>query len=259
MSDGNGFWRLFHNDLAAALSRSDLCWELARVYLALADLTLGYGKQKDTVSLSQIAEVAGMRRNNVARTLKQLKALGLCGQSKTRTQKVVRWVTWPPPAIKVDTAIGSDNTSGIKTDTNTGIKGGINVDTHQDTKKKEKKIDVLFSEFWNTKGNLSIIQSMTPQRKKQLDTRMREKLFADNWCAIIDKLSASTFCTGHNDRGWKADIDWVLKNSTNYAKVIEGKYDNTLGNNANPDKNQFATHPATDNDLARLEAEGAFT
>lgn len=54
---------------------------------------------------------------------------------------------------------------------------------------------------------------------------MQEPLFADNWQQIIDKVSASSFCTGQNDRGWKVDLDWLLKNSGNYAKVLEGKYD----------------------------------
>lgn len=83
-----GFWRLRHDDLAAVLARHDLTGEQLRVFLALADLTLGYGKARDVVSLSQIAERAGMyamqpdgaRRpdcSHVARALKRLKERGL--------------------------------------------------------------------------------------------------------------------------------------------------------------------------------------
>ncbi len=57
---------------------------------------------------------------------------------------------------------------------------------------------------------------------------MHEPLFSDNWKVIIGKVSASTFCTGHNDRGWKADIDWLLNKVQNYIKVLEGKYDNKV-------------------------------
>jgi len=33
----DGFWRLSHDDLAAVLARTDLKWETARVFLAMAD------------------------------------------------------------------------------------------------------------------------------------------------------------------------------------------------------------------------------
>lgn len=39
------------------------------------------------------------------------------------------------------------------------------------------------------------------------------------------KAQASSFCTGLNDRHWKADFDWLL-NESNLVKVLEGKYDN---------------------------------
>lgn len=86
-----------------------------------------------------------------------------------------------------------------------------------------------FVEYWNSKGNLREILKFSDQRKTKLKTRMAERLFADNWRQVIDKISASRFCTGHNGRKWKADIDWILKNSTNYTKALEGKYDNNEG------------------------------
>ncbi|MEF2864404.1 MAG: hypothetical protein U0N76_08650 [Eubacteriales bacterium] len=39
------------------------------------------------------------------------------------------------------------------------------------------------------------------------------------------KAQSSSFCTGQNDRHWKADFDWLLLES-NLVKVLEGKYDN---------------------------------
>lgn len=39
------------------------------------------------------------------------------------------------------------------------------------------------------------------------------------------KAQSSSFCTGQNDRNWKADFDWML-NESNLVKVLEGKYDN---------------------------------
>lgn len=47
------------------------------------------------------------------------------------------------------------------------------------------------------------------------------------------RAQASSFCTGQNDRHWKADFDWLL-NENNLVKVLEGKYDNPA--EAAPDK-----------------------
>lgn len=79
--------------------------------------------------------------------------------------------------------------------------------------------------YWNTKNNLTPIRKFTDQRKEKLKIRTTENLFVENWQNIIDKISASSFCTGDNERGWKADIDFLLANDTNYIKVLEGKYD----------------------------------
>ena len=33
----------------------------------------------------------------------------------------------------------------------------------------------------------------------------------------------SPFLMGHNDRGWTADLEWLVR-PTNFAKVLDGKY-----------------------------------
>lgn len=50
---------------------------------------------------------------------------------------------------------------------------------------------------------------------------------------VFRKAQSSSFCTGQNDRHWKADFDWLL-NESNLVKVLEGKYDNPAA--AKPDK-----------------------
>ncbi|MFB3891138.1 MAG: DnaB-like helicase C-terminal domain-containing protein [Phycisphaerae bacterium] len=68
----DGFWRVPHDELSALLRRRDLLSETARVYLALADLTWGYGKARDIVSIGQVGELAGIERPNVARAFRDL-------------------------------------------------------------------------------------------------------------------------------------------------------------------------------------------
>lgn len=42
---------------------------------------------------------------------------------------------------------------------------------------------------------------------------------------IFDRAQSSRFLRGDNNRGWKADFDWIT-NKTNWVKILEGKYDN---------------------------------
>jgi len=44
-----------------------------------------------------------------------------------------------------------------------------------------------------------------------------------HWREFFDQVAASPFLSGQNDRGWKANIDWVL-NETNATKILEGNY-----------------------------------
>ncbi len=144
-----GFWRLDHDDLAAALARRDINGETLRVYLALADLTLGYGKACDVVSLSQIADRAGLyttngnghreyRRGHVARALRRLWQKGLYEQERAGGQAVCRSVVWPapPPDAAAQTGtganVGSSHRAPTATDTATSL------GTHQDSKTKKK-------------------------------------------------------------------------------------------------------------------------
>lgn len=46
----------------------------------------------------------------------------------------------------------------------------------------------------------------------------------DYWRSVIDKINQSDFCKGANDRGWKANFDWLIQIDT-AVKILEGKYD----------------------------------
>lgn len=97
------------------------------------------------------------------------------------------------------------------------------IDTETTAKNtKETTVNhVVFMNYWNSKDNLPKVNAFTSTRKRQLIARLKEPVFADSWQQMIDKLSVSPFYTGENDRKWKANIDWILKNDTNYIKILE--------------------------------------
>ena len=42
---------------------------------------------------------------------------------------------------------------------------------------------------------------------------------------MFNKAESSNFLKGGNDRNWTANFDWLMKDG-NFAKVLEGNYDN---------------------------------
>ena len=83
--------------------------------------------------------------------------------------------------------------------------------------------DTDFVEKWN-KSLYPKIKMLTEQRKIKLRARLNEKDFVDNFNKILKLVKETPFLQGDNDNGWQADFDWIIKNDTNYIKVLEGKY-----------------------------------
>lgn len=62
--------------------------------------------------------------------------------------------------------------------------------------------------------------ALTPKRRQHIAARLRERPLAA-WEPILRALAASPFHTGENDRGWRADLDWLTRNSENGLKLLE--------------------------------------
>jgi len=87
-----------------------------------------------------------------------------------------------------------------------------------------EKIKTLYNTFCLS---LPQVRAMSEKRKRHLRARWRQ--LAGDLTAFEEafrKVEASDFCKGKNDRGWRADFDWLIKNDHNMVKVLEGKYDN---------------------------------
>jgi len=82
-------------------------------------------------------------------------------------------------------------------------------------------------ELYNTIcKSLTPIRSLSENRKEKIRTRWKQLDFnIDNFKKVFEIVENSSFCKGSNDRGWKADFDWIFKNDENIIKVLEGKYD----------------------------------
>ncbi len=122
-------------------------------------------------------------------------------------------------------------------------------------KEKIREPEQAFVDYWNSKGNLPTVKLLTAQRRAKLRARFAEPLFSEHWRGIIDKTAQSDFLTGKNDRGWKATFDWLAKNEGNYAKILEGNFDNrtiTQENDFGPGGIAFPTRDVTEEEGRKL-------
>lgn len=88
--------------------------------------------------------------------------------------------------------------------------------------------------IWNDMAeavSLPKIQRLTEPRSRALKARLSECEGIEGWRIAIAKVRDSPWMHGKNDRGWRADIDFILK-PRSFTKLMEGSYDST-GNNQN--------------------------
>ena len=74
---------------------------------------------------------------------------------------------------------------------------------------------------------LKAVRNISAERRGHLKKRFANKDFKNNWQVILDTIPQYSFLLGENDRKWAIDYDWLIKNDTNYVKVLEGKYSTT--------------------------------
>lgn len=78
---------------------------------------------------------------------------------------------------------------------------------------------------WNataTRRRLPIAKSLTPVRRRQIKARLADGGIV-GWREALRAVEASPLCLGENDRGWRADLDFVCQPKS-FAKLREGSY-----------------------------------
>lgn len=99
---------------------------------------------------------------------------------------------------------------------------------------KSQKIDyAAVKEYWNrkhdeTKSAMPPITLMTENRKVMVKARVRQcKGDVKTLYRVIDIAMASDFMNGNNKHGWLGKFDWIFGNEQNFAKVLEGYFNNS--------------------------------
>lgn len=118
-----------------------------------------------------------------------------------------------------------------------GTPGKREVNLIEESKKEERRKKrgesavalPRLAEIWNQhRGSLPEVKGCNGSRRKHAEARWREEPDAERWAAVVQRLARSPFCTGDNDRGWRADFDFLIRPETKH-KADEGKYDERGG------------------------------
>ena len=91
---------------------------------------------------------------------------------------------------------------------------------------------------------------ITAKRKRAIKARLKT-YSREEIIKVFRLANESNFLCGDNDRGWKADIDWLL-NENNMIKVLEGRYTN---NSSSKPKNSWHSVNSSTRDKQYEEVE----
>ena len=124
------------------------------------------------------------------------------------------------------TEITTNNTTNINPNTNTVV----------------QTLREVVDLFNTTCVSFPKVTALSADRQKHIAARLKQ-YGVEKMKLVFQKAEASSFLKGENNRKWKANFDWLI-NETNFAKVLDGNYDDKRGNGANGDTGD-SLKPAT--------------
>lgn len=123
--------------------------------------------------------------------------------------------------------------ANVNVNANANVNDNVNAN---DIKEIPNNVQDVVDLYHTLCPSLPKVRVITNKRTKAIKSFLKQ-YDIDTIKEAFEKAEASDFMKGQNDRGWKADIDF-LTNANNVAKVLEDKYknkqtDTTTGTNNN--------------------------
>ena len=101
--------------------------------------------------------------------------------------------------------------------------------------------------------SLPKVTAMSDNRQKAIAARLKTYT-VDQFREMFTKAENSAFLKGSNNRNWTANFDWLVKDA-NFAKVLDGNYDNTISTVATGNQTSKTTTSKTTTSKTTQEFE----
>lgn len=85
-----------------------------------------------------------------------------------------------------------------------------------------KEVEWFLKNYHETCVSLPRVMKLSDKRRKAI-LKILNKFSKDDILDCFDRIEESDFLIGNNDRGWKADIDFILREDK-FINILEGKY-----------------------------------
>lgn len=125
------------------------------------------------------------------------------------------------------------NNSNIKTEDVANKQQVLFTDNNTNNKEVlevRKRAEKFMADYNSICKSLPKCQKLTPKRIKAI-SNILSKFTDKEILEVFNNLESSDFCKGRNDRGWKADIDFILSEEK-FVKTLEGRYNSKRRCNA---------------------------
>lgn len=84
------------------------------------------------------------------------------------------------------------------------------------------------SEAWNricVPLGMPAVRDLTEARREKCRMRLRKQRQWEFWNEVFARMPRARFLQGENEKGWKADFDWFIRNDEQALRIVEGRYD----------------------------------
>lgn len=125
-----------------------------------------------------------------------------------------------PPACPVEPHVDRTNRTVDRTQLCPTNHQGEPSGKEQPSGGKRGEVEAFVDDYHRLCPMLPRCLALTTKRRRQIAARLHERP-REEWQRILTLLAASRFHTGENDRGWRADIDWLIRNAENGLKLLE--------------------------------------
>jgi len=180
-------------------------------------------KLEDNTGLSEYQQRQAIQSlKNVGILETKLKGLPATKYFKIDENKLFTFLQTSSEKIK-ELDVEKFNLSNNQSNKNINKKALIDKSINAKSEKTDSEISTFVELYHQICIDLPKCVKLTEKREKAIK-KLIKKYSLEDIKAVFTKAQKSSFLTGKNDRGWKADIDFILREDK-FISILEGKYD----------------------------------